>query len=78
MSYQTKVRANYLNRTAKLAFFKARQRQGDVTRISEETGYSPRMVYYTISGERKVNDTIANTMYMVARRRQKNNSYANA
>jgi hypothetical protein len=78
MSYQTKVRANYLNRTAKLAFFKARQRQGDVTRISEETGYSPRMVYYTISGERKVNDTIANAMYMVTRRRQKNNSYANA
>jgi hypothetical protein len=78
MSYQTKVRANYLNRTAKLAFFKARQRQGDVNRISEETGYSPRMVYYTISGERKVNDTIANTMYTMARRRQKNNSYANA
>jgi hypothetical protein len=78
MSYQTKVRANYLNRTAKLAFFKARQRQGDVNRISEETGYSPRMVYYTISGERKVNDTIANAMYTIARRRQKNNSYANA
>jgi hypothetical protein len=78
MSYQTKVRANYLNRTAKLAFFKARQRQGDVTRISEETGYSPRMVYYTISGERKVNDTIANTMYTIARRRQKNSEYANA
>ena len=77
MSYQTKVRANYLNRTAKLDFFKARQRQGDVNRISEETGYSPRMVYYTISGERKVNDTIADAMYMVARRRQKNR-YANA
>jgi len=78
MSYQTKVRANYLNRTAKLAFFKARQRQGDVNRISEETGYSPRMVYYTISGDRKVNNTIANAMYMVARRRQKNSEHANA
>ena len=78
MSYQTNVRANYLNRTAKLAFFKARQRQGDVNRISEETGYSPRMVYYTLTGERKVNDTIADAMYMVARRRQKNNEYANA
>jgi hypothetical protein len=78
MSYQTKVRANYLNRTAKLAFFKARQRQGDVNRISEETGYSPRMVYYTISGERKVNNTIADAMYMVSRRRQKNSDYANA
>ena len=78
MSYQTNVRANYLNRTAKLAFFKARRRQGDVNRISEETGYSPRMVYYTISGDRKVNNTIANAMYMVARRRQKNSDYANA
>jgi len=78
MSYQTKVRANYLNRTAKLAFFKARKRQGDVNRISEETGYSPRMVYYTISGERKVNTTIANAMYMVTRRRQKNSECANA
>ena len=76
MSYQTKVRANYLNRTAKLSFFKHRQRKGDVTRISEETGYSPRMIYYTLTGERRVNNTIANAMYMVARRRQKNEEYA--
>jgi hypothetical protein len=76
MSYQTKVRANYLNRTAKLSFFKHRQRQGDVARISEETGYSPRMIYYTLTGERRVNNTIANAMYMVARRRQKNEEYA--
>jgi hypothetical protein len=40
MSYQTKVRANYLNRTAKLSFFTHRQKQGDLTRLSEETGYS--------------------------------------
>jgi len=78
MSYQTKVRANYLNRTAKLAFFKARRRQGDVNRISEETGYSSRMVYYTLTGERKVNNTIANAMYTIASRRQKNSEYANA
>ena len=76
MSYQTNVRANYLNRTAKLAFYKARRRQGDVNRISDETGYSPRMIYYTLSGERRVNDTIANAMYMVSRRRMKNEEYA--
>ena len=76
MSYQTKVRANYLNRTAKLSFFKHRQRKGDVTRISEETGYSPRMVYYTLTGERRVNNTIANAMYNLTRRRQKNEEYA--
>ena len=76
MSYQTNVRANYLNRTAKLMFFKHRRRQGDVTRIAEETGYSPRMIYYTISGERRVNNTIANAMYNLTRRRQKNEEYA--
>ena len=40
MSYQTKVRANYLNRTAKLSFFTHRQKQGDVQRLADETGYS--------------------------------------
>ena len=78
MSYQTNVRANYLNRTAKLAFYKARQRQGDVNRIADETGYSPRMIYYTLTGERRVNDTIANAMYNLTRRRAKTTEYANA
>jgi len=76
MSYQTKVRANYLNRTAKLSFFTHRQRQGDVQRLAEETGYSTRMIYYILSGERKVNDIIANAMYMLTRRRQKNEEFA--
>lgn len=73
MSYQTNVRANYLNRTAKLAFFKARKRSGDVTRIANETGYTERMVYYILAGERKVNQIIANAMYNLTRRRIKNN-----
>jgi len=76
MSFQTKVRANYLNRTAKLSFFTHRQRQGDVQRLAEETGYSTRMIYYILSGERKVNDIIANAMYMLTRRRQKNEAFA--
>ena len=70
MSFQTKVRANYLNRTAKLSFFTHRQKQGDVQRLADETGYSTRMIYYILSGERKVNDTIANAMYNLTRRRQ--------
>lgn len=78
MSYQTNVRANYLNRTAKLLFFTARKRQGDVARIAEETGYSERMVYYTIRGDRKVNQTIANAMYNLTRRRMKNSELATA
>lgn len=76
MSFQTKVRANYLNRTAKLSFFTHRQRQGDIQRLAEETGYSTRMIYYILNGERKVNDTIANAMYNLTRRRQKNEAFA--
>ncbi len=72
MSYQTKVRANYLNRTAKLSFFKNRQRNGDVAKIADTTGYSERMVYYVLAGERRVNQIIANAMYNLTRRRLKN------
>ncbi len=75
MSYQTKVRANYLNRTAKLAFFKNRQRNGDVQRLSDETGYSTRMIYYVLAGERRVNQIIANAMYNLTRRRMHNEDY---
>ena len=76
MSYQTNTRANNLNHTAKLAFFKARQRKGDVARVAEESGYTTRMVYYTLSGERRVNDDIANVMYSLTRRRTKNSELA--
>lgn len=72
MSYQTKVRANYLNRTAKLSFYTHRKRTGDLTRLAEETGYSVSHLSNVVNGNRKVNDTIANAMYMVARRRMKN------
>ena len=75
MSYQTKVRTNYLNRTAKLAFFRNRQRNGDVNRLSEETGYTTRMIYYVLRGERRVNQTIANAMYNLTRRRLKNEDF---
>ena len=76
MSYQTKVRANYLNSTAKLNFFKARQRRGDVTRIAEETEYSVSHVSNVIAGRRSVPQTIANEMYKLSRRRMKNSELA--
>jgi hypothetical protein len=78
MSYQTNVRANYMNRTAKLSFYNSRKRSGDLTRLSDETGYSVSHLSNVTSGRRRVNNTIANAMYMVARRRQKNAEYANA
>ena len=76
MSYQTNVRANYMNRTAKLAFFKARKRTGDVTRVAETVGYSTSHVSNTISGTRRINNTIANAMYSLTRRRIKNSELA--
>jgi len=76
MSYQTKVRANYLNRTAKLSFFTHRQKQGDLTRLSEETGYSVSHLSNITSLRRKVTNEIANAMYMLTRRRAKNSEYA--
>jgi len=78
MSYQTKVRANYLNRTAKLSFFTHRQKQGDLTRLSEETGYSVSHLSNITSLRRRVTDEIANAMYMLTRRRAKNSEYAQA
>jgi ABC-type molybdenum transport system ATPase subunit/photorepair protein PhrA len=78
MSYQTKVRANYLNRTAKLSFFTHRQKQGDLTRLSEETGYSVSHLSNVTSGTRRVNDTIANAMYNLTSRRMKKAEFAQA
>ena len=75
MSFQTKVRANYLNRTAKLSFFKNRQRNGDVAKLADTTGYSERMIYYVLAGERRVNQIIANAMYNLTRRRMRNTEF---
>ena len=78
MSYQTKVRANYLNRTAKVSFFTHRQRIGDLTRLSEETGYSVSHLSNVTSLRRRVNNDIANAMYNLTRRRVKNTELATA
>jgi len=78
MSYQTKVRANYLNRTAKLSFFTHRQKTGDLTRLSEETGYSVSHLSNVTNGARRVNDTIANAMYNLTSRRMKKAEFVQA
>jgi hypothetical protein len=61
-----------LNRTAKLSFFTARKRQGDATRIAENTGYSLSHVVNVMNGNRTVPQTMANEMYNISRRRIKN------
>ena len=60
-----------LNRTAKLAFYNARQRQGDTARLAETTGYSTSHVSNIINGNRSVNSEVANAMYSMSRRRMK-------
>jgi transcriptional regulator with XRE-family HTH domain len=60
-----------LNRTAKLAFYNARQRQGDTVRLAEATGYSTSHVSNIINGNRSVNQDVANAMYNMSRRRMK-------
>lgn len=70
--------ARKMNKTAKLAFYTARKRSGDTQRLAETTGYTTRFVNYVLSGERSVNDTLANQMYKMSYRRQKNSEYANA
>ena len=67
-----------LNKTAKLAFYTARNRQGDTARLAEATGYTTRFVNYVLAGERSINDTLANAMYSISRRRVKNSELAKA
>lgn len=63
-----------LNKTAKLAFYNARKRNGDAKRLAETTGFTTRFINYVMRGERNVNDTLANAMYNISRRRQMTNA----
>lgn len=65
-----------LNRTAKQAFYNARKRQGDVTRISDSTGYSESHIINVLAGRRSVNQPIANELYRISSRRIKNVEFA--
>lgn len=60
---------NRLTKAEKLTFYQSRRRKGDVARLAETTGYTQRMIYYVLRAERNVNDTIANAMYNLSRRR---------
>lgn len=65
-----------LNRSAKLTFFNARKRQGDIFRLSESTGYSASHIANVLAGRRSVPQTLANEMYTISRRRIKNSERA--
>ena len=67
-----------LNKAEKLAFYKERERKGDTTRLAETTGFTTRFVNYVKTGGRNVNDTLADAMYNLSRRRVKNNELKTA
>ena len=64
------MRNNQMSAKGKLSFFRARQRQGDTHRISNNTGYSVSHVINVIAGRRNVPEIMANEMYNISRRRQ--------
>jgi len=64
--------ANKLNRTAKQAFYSARQRKGDDARLSQTTGYSQSHICNVKAGRRNVPQNLANAMYNMSTRRMKN------
>lgn len=65
-----------LNKTAKQAFYNARKREGDTSRISESTGYSEAHIVNVVAGRRSVPQTVANVMYNISRRRLKTSELA--
>ena len=65
-----------MNRTAILSFYSKRTRRGDIQRIAEETGYSESHISNVKNGRRRITDDIANAMYYLSRRRNKQEQVA--
>jgi hypothetical protein len=68
---KTKQLKRKMNRTAVLSFYNARKRSGDVTRLSEMTGFSSSHISNVTAGRRSVNIELADAMYSISRRRVK-------
>jgi len=65
-----------LNKTAKLAFYTARKRNGDTNKLAENTGLTSRYINYVLRGERSVNQNLADKMYNMSSRRMKTSELA--
>lgn len=65
-----------MNRTAILRFYLNRSRRGDNVRLSDETGYSESHISNVKAGRRRISTELANAMYYIARRRQRNEEFA--
>lgn len=65
-----------MNRTAILSFYTHRALRGDGVRLAEETGYSESHISNVKAGRRRINNEIADAMYYLSRRRNKQEQYA--
>ena len=65
-----------MNRTAILSFYSRRSMLGDNQRISEMTGYSESHISNVKAGRRRINNEIADAMYYISRRRQRQDTPA--
>jgi hypothetical protein len=65
-----------MNNTAILMFYRARARRGDVQRLAETTGYSESHISNVKTGRRSINNTIANAMYYISYRRNRQEQVA--
>lgn len=63
-----------MNNQATLAFYTARKRDGDVSNVADETGYSESHIRNILNGYRSINDSVADSLYRVSRRRMKNSN----
>lgn len=53
----------------KLAFYKKRQRKGDLQRLANRTFYTPSHICNVVAGRRTATELLANEMYQISRRR---------
>lgn len=74
-SRKTKSLKRRMNNPAILLFYKARARRGDVQRLAEETGYSESHISNVKNGRRSINSEIADAMYYISRRRNRQEQY---
>jgi hypothetical protein len=66
-----------MNNPAILSFYSRRSMLGDGQRISDMTGYSESHISNVKAGRRRINSEIANAMYYLSRRRQRQEKPAN-
>lgn len=61
-----------MSNSQKMAYFTSRRQHGDVTTISENTGYSQSHICNVLAGRKTINKTMADGMYTISQGRKRN------